>query len=179
LSSRITIITGERSVGKSTLCRKLCNEAQARGYTCAGIITLRHPNERLAVLDIRTGEQRQLTTSAETGQVTIQGRFKFDTRTIVWANQALIQAVPSDLLVVDELGPLEFNRRQGWIAAFDILEQADYALALVVIRPELLTRAQFELPSGPKQVVAVTPENRDDLLGPLLDSLRRQIPARE
>jgi nucleoside-triphosphatase THEP1 len=60
---------------------------------------------------------------------------------VAWGNQILRETVPCDLLVIDELGPLEFNREEGWIKAFDVLESGDYRSALVVIRPTLLDDA--------------------------------------
>ena len=40
--------------------------------------------------------------------------------------------------LVDELGPLELVRGEGWQAALETLAQGGYRLALVVVRPELL-----------------------------------------
>lgn len=42
------------------------------------------------------------------------------------------------MLLIDELGPLEFNRQTSWVASFEILKRKNYKLALVVIRPEYL-----------------------------------------
>jgi len=53
-------------------------------------------------------------------------------------NQAIAAAPPCDLLVVDELGPLEFEQNIGWRATFEILEGQKYKLAIVVIRPECI-----------------------------------------
>ncbi len=45
--------------------------------------------------------------------------------------------MPCDLFVLDELGPLEFDRHQGWTAGFDLLAAAStFRLAIVVVRPE-------------------------------------------
>ena len=54
----------------------------------------------------------------------------------------LRKSTDCDLLVVDELGPLEFNLTTGWIAAFDVLSAKQFRVALVVVRPELLERAR-------------------------------------
>ena len=173
----IVIVTGERNIGKSTLCHKVCSAGQAQGYTCTGIITLRSPTGQLDVLDVRSGEQRQLTTSITTAQSLVQGRFTFDAQTISWGNQILTAAVPCDLLIVDELGPIEFVRGQGWMTAFDVLAHRDYAVALVVIRAELLARAQEKLPFGAKAVVDVTQENRDSLGASLVERIGQHIDA--
>ena len=177
LEPTIVIVTGGRNIGKSTLCHRVRSAAQTRGYTCTGIITLRSPTGQLDVLDVRSGEQRQLTASTTTARSLVQGRFTFDAQTIAWGNQVLATAVPSDLLIVDELGPLEFVRGQGWMIAFDVLARSDYAVALVVVRPALLARAQDKLPFGDKAVVNVTLETRELLGASLLDTIGQRIEA--
>ena len=42
-----------------------------------------------------------------------------------------------DLLIIDELGPLELIHQTGWQAARDVLRSKDYSLGLVVVREEL------------------------------------------
>jgi len=44
-------------------------------------------------------------------------------------------------LIVDELGPLEFEREEGWIAGVSAVDSGEYQAALVVIRPSLLMMA--------------------------------------
>ncbi len=74
--------------------------------------------------------------------------------------------------MVDELGPLEIERGGGWLKAFDALRRPDFALALVVVRPELVAQAQLKLPAGATIVLTVRPDNRDDLSGHLLGLLQ-------
>jgi hypothetical protein len=58
------------------------------------------------------------------------------------------QAVPCGLLVVDELGPLEFERAQGWLSGLTALDSGEYELGLVVIRPELMGAALARWPEA-------------------------------
>jgi nucleoside-triphosphatase THEP1 len=169
--ARIVILSGERGAGKSTVCRETIALAQARGYTCGGLLTLSHPDDTLDVLDVRSGDVRRLTLgpSTDSGQApdaapsVIQGRFRFDPETLAWGNVVLARAWPCHLLVVDELGPLEIERGAGWLKAFDVLRRPDLTMALVVVRPELVARAQLGLPAGATTVLTVRPDNRDDL----------------
>jgi hypothetical protein len=50
-------------------------------------------------------------------------------------------AIPCDLLIVDELGPLEFDKGQGWLEGFRAVDSGRYRAALLTIRPSLLDRA--------------------------------------
>lgn len=163
MAARIIILTGERGAGKSTVCRKAVALAQAEGYTCGGLITLSRPGGALDVLDVRSGSLRRLTLSPGVEPAVIQGRFRFDPQTLAWGNEALTYATPCDLLVVDELGPLEMDRGGGWAKAFAALRGSDFALGLVVVRPELVVQMQVWLPASATAVFAVAPDNRDSL----------------
>ena len=184
---RIVILTGKRGAGKSTVCSKTVDLAQARGYTCGGIITLRRttpgcPTDCRDVLDVHTGLSRRFTVHAEpdsslASATVVQGRFRFDPQTLAWAEDLLAQATPSHLFVVDELGPLEIIRGQGWQKAINALREGDFRLALVVVRPELVDQARLRLPPAPTTTLAVTPRNRDTLPGLILETLDQQQPA--
>jgi nucleoside-triphosphatase THEP1 len=183
---RIVILTGQRGAGKSTVCSKTVDQAQARGYTCGGIITLRQTTPGRVtdcrdVLDVRTGHSRRLTVKVEpdpsaASSVVIQGRFRFDPQTLAWAEDVLAQATPSHLLVVDELGPLEIIRGQGWKNAFDVLEKDAFRLALVVVRPELVDQVRLRLPPNPTTILTTTPRTRDDLPTAILGILEQHLP---
>ena len=62
------------------------------------------------------------------------------TRHLIWGNHVLSNSTPCDLLVVDELGPLEIDRGTGWQAGLAAVDSKEYAVAVVVVRAELLGR---------------------------------------
>jgi nucleoside-triphosphatase THEP1 len=175
MTAPIVILTGERRVGKSTVCRETVARAQARRYTCGGILTLSRPNGTRDVLDVHSGNLRRLTLASGASAAVVQGRFRFDPGTLAWGNDVLACAVPCHLLVVDELGPLEIERGQGWPRAFDVLRGTEFALALAVVRPELSAQAQRRLPIGATIVLTVTVDNRDGLPDALLERLEREL----
>ncbi|MFQ6101697.1 MAG: nucleoside-triphosphatase [Anaerolineae bacterium] len=175
MAARMILLTGERGVGKSTVCRKTIALVQARRYTCGGLLTLHRSNGALDVLDVRSGYVRRLTLQLDESPAVIQGRFRFDPEALVWGNNTLTRATPCHLLVVDELGPLELEREQGWLQAFDVLHESDFTLALVVVRPELVVRAQLNLPASATTVLSVTSDNRDGLPAVLLEMLEREL----
>lgn len=170
----MVVLTGERGIGKTTICRRTIALARAQGRTCGGILTLAHEGAR-EVHDVRSGQVRRLTAPPDGGPVVVQGRFRFNAETLNWASAALASSVPCDLLVIDEIGPLEIERDGGWIAAFDVLGGGGFALALVVVRPELVPAAQRRLPGSPAAVLTATRQNRDRLPTLLLEMLQRQL----
>ena len=92
--------------------------------------------------DLRTGNSRRLAVlhgDENTGLET--KRWSFYPEVVSWGNQILKDSVPCDLLIVDELGSLEFIRQEGWINGFKAIESRKYRAAVVVIRPSLLGAA--------------------------------------
>ncbi|HEC33220.1 MAG TPA: DUF2478 domain-containing protein [Chloroflexi bacterium] len=172
MDGRILIITGERGVGKTTVCRKTVALARAAGLVCGGLLTLHAGGENQRhVVDIRTGDQRRLTTSTAGIR---QGCYLFDPEVLAWGAGVLVHALPCDLLVVDELGPLEVERKQGWAVALDLFHSGWFGLALAVVRPELVADVQLRLPASAPTVVTVMPQNRDQLPAALLEMLEQE-----
>ena len=175
MAARTVILTGERGVGKTTVCQKTVALAQARQYKCAGILTVSCTDGARDVVDVRSGDLRRLTVEPGTDQGVIQGRFCFDAETLTWGGDVLAQAAPCHLLVIDELGPLEVERGAGWQNVFDVLSENGFRLALAVVRPELLVRVQLRLPASATTVLTVTAHNRDGLPSVFLQMLSREV----
>lgn len=158
---KIRLVSGPRLAGKSTYCQEIVQAAQAEGYLARGVISLaQFEQDRKTGIwaqDLCSGEKRLLA-SHHPGQHQGPrlGSWHFDPQTIAWVNQLFIDAVPCDLLVVDELGPLEFEHGQGFSAAFAALDSRDYRLAVVVVRPECLNQA---LERWPEAEVLALPAN--------------------
>jgi len=65
---------------------------------------------------------------------------------MIWANNVLREANGSDLLLIDEIGPLELLRGEGLTAGIDRLDGNSYKIACVVIRPSLIPSALHRWP---------------------------------
>jgi nucleoside-triphosphatase THEP1 len=86
-----------------------------------------------------------------------------DPEALEWGNNVIRNSVPTNILIIDELGYLEFEKNMGWISAFKVLEESDYASAVVVVRAGLLEKAleKFEnaiviTVENPKQKIELT-----------------------
>jgi nucleoside-triphosphatase len=138
------LVTGYRGAGKTTFCDRLARAARQAGWTVAGLIS--HPvyeqefRAAIQAEDLRSGEKRMLATRSETPTPGAK-HWRFDEAALTWGNQVLGESLPCDLLVVDELGPLEFERGAGWQAGLTAIDAREYAIAIVVVRAELLGEA--------------------------------------
>ncbi|MCC7205748.1 MAG: hypothetical protein IT323_00485 [Anaerolineae bacterium] len=139
---RITVLTGEKGSGKTTLCQRILEGALQRGLDAAGVLSpARFDGDvkiGIDVLEVRTGERRALAEADDHPGVLRTHRYRFDPESVLWGAECLAAACPCDVLIVDEIGPLEVERGQGWANALDILRAGRYGLAVVVVRPGLL-----------------------------------------
>jgi nucleoside-triphosphatase THEP1 len=144
--SGLIVITGEIQAGKTTLCRELADSARDQGWDVAGLLSpaVFEGGEKTAidVINLRDGERRRLAElNSGAGAKLETKRWSFFSEPVSWGNQILKEAVPCDLLIIDELGPLEFNRAEGWLAGFDAIKSRAYRYAAVVIRSSLIETA--------------------------------------
>lgn len=148
---RLIIVTGESGAGKTTWCLNLVSQAHRAGMKPVGLVSLPVVVEGVKtgidLLDLSSGAQRRLARRRDTqlldeAEKTVTQDWCFDIAVLEWGNQILQTIQHCQILVIDELGPLEFLERQGFTASFDLIGKRDYQLACVVIRPVLLPTAR-------------------------------------
>jgi nucleoside-triphosphatase THEP1 len=146
------LITGELERGKTTLCRHLVIRARAAGWRVRGVLSpgVFEGSCKTAIdlIDLATHEKRRLALRETPTGGPHTERWHFIPETLDWGEKILNRATPCDLLVVDELGPLELVRGEGWQAGIEAVNSRSYKLAGVVIRPTLLDIALEKWPSG-------------------------------
>lgn len=136
------LLTGERGAGKTTLCRRLADYARAAGWRVAGLLSpaVFQAGLKTGILveDLVSGQARPLASAVPRPPFDLPlGRWFFDPTVLGWGNRILQDCPPCDLLIVDEIGPLELLRGEGWTAGLAALLRPDLRLGLVVVRPEL------------------------------------------
>jgi nucleoside-triphosphatase len=149
---QLIIITGDIGIGKSTYCNQVIAASRAMGKRVAGIQSpgvFLHGNKiGFDLLDLASGERRRLATrrrGSESADLSTP-RWLFDSSVVDWGNQVLADLPPHDLLVIDELGPLEFNRGQGFTVGMARLDSSMWEAACIVVRQMLLAEARLRWP---------------------------------
>jgi len=171
---RILVLSGKSECGKTTTIEKILESLtprilNVRGVLCPAVI---QDGEKCAIdiIDLATGESRRLAerNSGKAGGISTT-RWDFDSHALNWGNDILEGAVPCDLLVVDELGPLEFERGQGFLNGLLAIDSRNYQVALVVIRASLLEIALQRWKDA--LVYHVTRPKQDHIISEIIDNI--------
>ncbi|MCP4590707.1 MAG: DUF2478 domain-containing protein [bacterium] len=152
----LNIVSGERGAGKTGFLEKLVARATAAGRTTGGVLSpaVFEAGQRCGydLIDPLRGTRQVLARVAGPldGAPTV-GMYRFCDAAVEAGCQAIISAVRSrvDVVVVDEVGPLEL-RGEGWAPALEIaLNECDIRQELfVVVRPSLVGDLPARFPAG-------------------------------
>ena len=174
---RVTLLTGGRGAGKSTVCLRMGELARGAGIAVAGIasqgVFRQGARVGLEAVDLATGEHWLLASTVEQQDGPAVGPFSFSLPGLQRALAALDRALDrfvdpavqpeTGLFILDEVGPLEIARRQGFFPVVARLRIASSPDLLVVVRPELVGELRAALGEGRFTVVEVTRDSRDAL----------------
>ena len=163
IPSGLTLVTGPRGAGKTSWCAALAALAGDLRLSVAGVLCPARVADELKtgidLVDLRTGECRSLGSRAATSATgLLVGCWQFDAETLGWGNTILEQSGNADLVIIDELGPLEFKQGGGFQAGLRLVDEGRYRSAWVVIRPALVALACARWPSA--RVIAIGGDSR-------------------
>jgi nucleoside-triphosphatase len=149
----LALLTGGRGAGKTRWSEALARAARDAGLAVAGLVSppvlVGGEKTGIDLLDVASGERCHLAERARADLPGTEGLgWRFDPAALAFGNAILARVGDCDLLLVDELGPLEFRRGSGLTAAFALLDSRRYRLAVVVVRPALVAAAQARWPGA-------------------------------
>lgn len=147
--ARLVLVCGDRGSGKTRWCQRLVKAARLKGLLVSGVLSpaVFRAGRKVTIdlLDLAQGERRILAFLRNTRDVVAHaiylGNWAFDPAVLAWGNRVLADIRDCDLLVVDEVGPLEFSLNQGMMAGLEVISGRNHRLACVTIRPAMLAEA--------------------------------------
>lgn len=149
----LILVTGERGSGKTTWCLELIRQARSAGVKPVGLVSpaVFDDGVKIAIdlIYITTGERRRLAEKRDHASYCSLTQpsdlanlhWQFDSTVLAWGNQILEGLHHGELLILDELGPLEFLENIGLTAGMKLIDRKGYKLTCVVVRPALLQNA--------------------------------------
>lgn len=144
----ILLVSGWRRVGKTTLLLAVRQAALAAGLSVGGLLSVARFEDGaktgIDVMDAATGDTLPLATVGTGGAVST-GRFTFDPAALEAGLAFAGRGQAADVFLVDELGPLELVRGEGWAEIIPLIRRRAFGVALVVVRPELVGQARAAL----------------------------------
>lgn len=143
---RVVLVVGKKNAGKTAYLGWIARRAEERGRSVAGFLSVGElssgKKQRYYLQNLQTGEKHLLATKeyrpARTEQV---GEYFFEPETFHLAEQIYREALNVDLVIFDELGPLELRGR-GLFAAFTFLLQNYHGTLFISVRPRLLSEVK-------------------------------------
>jgi len=160
---QLIVVTGLRGAGKTSWCIQLADTAKDHGLNVQGILSpgIFKGGQKIGIAarDLATGEEHQLAKLRDDRSAELATpRWTFDPEVMLWANQVLEKVSESDLLIIDELGPLEFLQGEGLTAGLSLIDSRTFRVACVVVRSSLLPKV---LQRWPKALVVSGNINND------------------
>ena len=160
-SRTLYLLCGMSGCGKTTWCQEFVNDARKLGLQVAGLLSpavfAGRKKIGINLLDLSSQEQRRLAVRRTPNhESSLQTKdWAFDQETLLWGNNCLQDHHKAAILIVDELGPLEFHQEAGLTAGIQLIDSRQFRLAIVTIRPSLLPIALERWPHS--QIMAVIP----------------------
>jgi len=174
----IVLLTAPRGAGKTTACERFHEQARAAGLLVGGIVAPARFEQGggkvgIDVVEAATGERQLLATVEPEAGLRTVGPYRFDPAVMRWALERVLLAleVGVDVVLIDEIGPLELLFKGGFAPALERLPQAEATAAILVVRSELLVALQELLASLKPVTIALTLSNRDQVPARLFEEV--------
>ena len=143
--SMIGLLTGSIGIGKTTLCQRLVTLLRQQGLEPAGILAPALIDDHgmkigIRLLRIETEEEQVLALVEGDLWGPRTGRYAFAADVMAWGLSGLRRALRGkyDLVLIDEIGPLELLRGEGLAPVLGDLQEMDRPHVLIVVRDALV-----------------------------------------
>lgn len=174
----LLILTGPVHSGKTTLLELAAEQLGNQGLSAEGFLSLSiWENERVIgydLLHLKTGERFPFIRRSGEQHWERIGPFFFVPETLDSARDIILHGAGADLLIVDEVGPLELLGKGLWPALKQIISTRSLNI-LLVVRSQLLD-AVIKAAALDREDIRIFSVDDQDFLPALLDILRANQP---
>jgi nucleoside-triphosphatase THEP1 len=154
----IIILSGVSGSGKTTLCNHIYKQLMSMEIDVAGVLSLPYFDNgrktKILVKNLKSGEQEILAGLDDVFDGPKIGQWNFSCKGLETGLNAMRESSPCDVLIIDEIGPMEILNSKGWHFALELLNSLNYKKAIIPMRPWLLD--QFMELTPPSTIVGIT-----------------------
>jgi nucleoside-triphosphatase THEP1 len=173
----VVIITGDIQQGKTSFVQTIVQKLKDRGYQISGFLALAimegQQRSGFQLFNIQTSETIGLCSLKPVQGWMKQGSFYFNPLGLLKGNE-ILSGIPSEnaqLIVVDEIGPLELSN-QGWAKAIGSLCQTSQIPQLWVVRKSLVEKVARNWNVGDVFIFDIKTDSREAVITRLEDLFR-------
>ena len=151
---RFFIITGRRHIGKTTFILEIVEDLK-ESFTIGGVLTL--GDEKKAFVNLQNGTKCDYYKENDSIKERI-GNYIISEKAIEFAEQAIKTAVNSEIIIIDEFGRLEREKKGLYNAIIDLVEQIrdkEGTILLMVIQIDVVDKAIKLLKLEPEEIVTL------------------------
>jgi nucleoside-triphosphatase len=168
----ILLVTGEPRIGKTTAVMQAAQILKNKGLRVGGVVSKEITSDKVRTgfefIDLSTNEKAML--ASITGKGPRIGKYFVDLKGCRFAAQVLIEAIKnSDVVICDELGPMEFKSKEFIDCAKTMLEVQKPVIAVVHKKLQHPVIDQFRKKAN--MLVNVDFQNRNKVADLLQDRL--------
>jgi len=137
----IFIVTGPVHSGKTTLVKQVFNKLKEQGVQISGFLSERISQGReiagYDLFDLKTEKSKPFVRKQGKREGERVGPFFLIPQVLAEAKEIILQGKKTDVLVVDEVGPLELSGKGVWPALENVLQRPPKCM-LLVAREDIL-----------------------------------------
>jgi nucleoside-triphosphatase THEP1 len=138
---RIVLVIGPKDSGKTSYLKTTSERAMQRGWSVGGFLSVNHTSaadkKNYFLRIIQTGQEKLLASTASIfSQAIHYGEYFFDPKIFELGNKVLKSSIHTDLIIVDEFGPLE-QQQTGFYSGFNFLLRQYKGILMIALRPSL------------------------------------------
>lgn len=169
MSKNIYIVSGHSGSGKTAWLTKAIDFLKKNNFVVGGVLApgVWENGEKIAIDSVLYPEASRITLAVRKPDFAegYSRKWKFDDQMVEKINNHLKQLNSCDYVVIDEIGPLEIIKHQGYTNAIKILEEAKFDNVIVAIRPSLVNKLKDIIQKDYKiQILEVDKNPNHDIL---------------